>query len=142
MRFETGVDIDAPAEHVWRTLTDVTGWPAFTPTMTSVRRLDDGPLGAGSRVRIKQPGLPALDWVVTELHPGTSFTWQAAAPGATTTAGHAITPRRGGGVSLVLSVSLRGPLAPLLALVVGARTRRYVRVEAESLKRRCERSLA
>jgi uncharacterized membrane protein len=139
MRFETGVTIDAPAGEVWRIMTDVTRWPEFTPTMTSVRRLDDGPFGAGSRVRIKQPGIPALDWVVTELHPGTSFTWETTTAGVTIAAGHTIEPRAGG-VSVVLAVTQTGLLAPLLALLTGARTRRYVRLEAESLKRRCERA--
>ncbi|MBF8193748.1 SRPBCC family protein [Nonomuraea sp. K274] len=138
MRFETGVTIDASAERVWRTMTDVTRWPEFTPTMTSLRRLDEGPLGAGSRVRIKQPGIPALDWVVTELHPGTSFVWETSTGGVTISGGHALTPRDGGGVSLVLSITQTGLLAPLLTLLTGRRTRRYVRIEAESLKRRCE----
>lgn len=140
MRFESGVAIDAPAGEVWRTMIDVTRWPEFTPTMTSVLRLDDGPFGAGSRVRIKQPGMPALDWVVTELHPGTAFTWETTAAGVTIAASHTIVPRDGGGVSVVLSITRSGLLAPLFVLLTGARTRRNVRVEAESLKRRCEQA--
>ncbi|WP_188187946.1 SRPBCC family protein [Nonomuraea sp. SYSU D8015] len=140
MRFETGIAIDASEDEVWRTMTDVTRWPDFMPTMTSVRRLDDGPFGAGSKVRIKQPGIPALNWVVTELHPGSAFTWETTTAGVTIAAGHTLVPRDGGGVSVVLSITQTGLLAPVFVLLTGARTRRYVRIEAESLKRRCERA--
>ncbi|MEV0385190.1 SRPBCC family protein [Nonomuraea sp. NPDC050643] len=138
MRCETGVAIDAPAERVWQVLTDVERWPEFTPTMTSVRLMDDGPLGTGATVRIKQPGIPRLDWVVTEFRPGVSFTWETITGGVTISAAHVIEPRAGGGVTVVLGVGRTGRLAPLLTLLGGRRTRRHVRVEAESLKRRCE----
>ncbi|MEU6414638.1 SRPBCC family protein [Microbispora sp. NPDC046933] len=137
MRFETGVDIDATAERVWRVMTDVAGWPEFTPTMTAVEHLGDGPLSLGSRVRIKQPGLPPMVWQVTEFTDGASFAWRAAGAGVTTLATHVLTPREGG-VSVLLGIDQSGPLAPLMSLLIGGRTRRYVRTEAESLKRRCE----
>ncbi|MEV7805403.1 SRPBCC family protein [Microbispora sp. NPDC088329] len=137
MRFETGVDIDASPDRVWRVLTDVARWPEFTPTMTAVEHLDDGPLSPGVRVRIKQPGLPPMVWQVTELTDGRSFAWQAAGGGVTTLATHVLTPRDGG-VSVLLGIDQSGPLAPLMSLLIGGRTRRYVRTEAESLKRRCE----
>ncbi|WP_182887400.1 SRPBCC family protein [Microbispora sp. H10885] len=138
MRFETGVDIDASQERVWRILADVVRWPEFLPTMTRVAYTGDGPLGPGVRVRIKQPALPPMVWEVTEFTDGTSFTWRAASGGVVTVAGHVLTPRPGGGVSVLLTIAQSGPLAPLVGLLTGGRTRRYVRTEAESLKRRCE----
>ncbi|MEV4455032.1 SRPBCC family protein [Microbispora sp. NPDC049633] len=137
MRFETGVDIDASAEQVWRVMADVVRWPEFTPTMTTVEHLGDGPLRLGGRLRIKQPGLPPMVWQVTEFTEGRSFAWQAAGGGVTTLGTHVLTPRDGG-VSVVLGIVQSGPLAPLMGLLVGGRTRRYVRTEAEGLKRRCE----
>ncbi|MGW5160646.1 SRPBCC family protein [Nonomuraea wenchangensis] len=139
MTFRTRVTVDAPAELVWRTMADVTRWPEFTPTMTSVRLLDDEPFGAGSRVRVKQPGMPALDWMVTALTPGRSFVWETVAAGVTIAAGHVVEAAERGRAAVELSITRRGLLAPALALLTGARTRRYVRTEALSLKRRCER---
>ncbi len=137
MRFETSVDIDAAAERVWRVMTDVARWPEFTPTMTTVEPLGDGPLSLGGRVRIKQPGLPPMVWQVTEFTDGASFAWRATGGGVTTIGTHVLTPRENG-VSVLLGIDQSGPLAPLMGLLVGGRTRRYVRTEAESLRRRCE----
>ena len=49
------IDIDAPADRVWGVLSDARAWPTWTPSVTSVEVLDDGPLRVGSRARIKQP---------------------------------------------------------------------------------------
>jgi len=58
MRFENTIEIDAPADRVWALTTDVESWPAITPTMTKVERLDNGPFHATSTARVKQPVTP------------------------------------------------------------------------------------
>ncbi|MGW0664927.1 SRPBCC family protein [Streptodolium elevatio] len=141
MRFETRIDVAATPEEVWAQLADVAAWPEFIPTMSTVTLLEDGPIGVGSTARIKQPGMPAFVWRVTEWTPGTSFTWQTVSPGVTTVATHSIHPEDGDGdgTSVVLGVVQTGWLAPLIALTTGSRTRRYVTTEAASLKERCEK---
>jgi hypothetical protein len=103
-----------------------------------VTRLDDGVLDVGSATRVKQPGMPALVWHVTELALGRAFTWEARSGGIVTIARHDISPADGGGSEVTLGIDQRGPIAWLLHLCFGGRTRRYVEAEARGLKRRAE----
>ncbi|WP_460683527.1 SRPBCC family protein [Modestobacter lapidis] len=43
----TTIDVEASVEQVWEVLREVGQWPEWAPTVTSVRRLDDGPLAVG-----------------------------------------------------------------------------------------------
>ena len=73
MRWTDTTPIDAPVDVVWRLTADVEAWPATTPTIRSVRRLDDGPLRVGSRVDFVARFLGrtiAYTYEVTELVPG------------------------------------------------------------------------
>jgi hypothetical protein len=82
--------------------------------VTSVERLDQGPLSVGSRARIKQPRLPAAVWEVA----GHSFTWMARGPGVITTGSHVVTAPAGGGPARVTaSLEQAGLLGPLFGLL-------------------------
>jgi uncharacterized membrane protein len=139
--YEFAVEIDAAPDEVWRVLTDVERWPEWTPSMTRVERLDPGPFQVGSTARIKQPKFPAVVWRVTDLEPGQSFSWTATGGGMTALGTHRIT-LRSDGVEVTLSIRQTGPLAWLAALVTSRLTRRYVQIEADGLKRRCEREVS
>ena len=65
--YEHSIDIDATPAIVWAHTIDVESWPQTFPTVTTVERLDDGPLRVSSRARIKQPGQPHRVWTVTEI---------------------------------------------------------------------------
>ncbi|MFE3199940.1 SRPBCC family protein [Embleya sp. NPDC059237] len=137
MTYHESIRIEATAERVWEILMDVERWPTWTASMSEVHRLDREPFGVGSRVRVKQPRLPATQWVVTECEPGRSFTWTSRSGGVTTFADHRIRGDEGVTVELILRQS--GLLTPLIGLVAGNLTRRYLRMEAEGLKERAER---
>ena len=138
MEQSISVDIAAPPERVWEVLSNVEHWPEWTPTVTSVRRLDEGPLRSGSRARIRQPRLPETEYVVTEFAPGRSFTWVAAGPGVLVTARHDVEPLAGGGTRVRLSVSQGGWLGSVMRLFYRGLTDRYLANEANGLKARCE----
>jgi len=61
LHFEHSVSVAAPPQQVFDGYVDVARWPEWLETMTSVERLDDGPLRVSSRTRIKQPRLPVAD---------------------------------------------------------------------------------
>ncbi len=138
MDYAVSIAINAPPERVWAVLTDVRRWPEWTASMRDLRYVAGDSLVPGSRVRIQQPRLPAVVWDVTEVEPGESFSWVARSPGITTRATHRLTPGLSGGVTVSLGIQQRGPLAWLLELLTARLTRRYVQLEADGLKRRCE----
>jgi uncharacterized membrane protein len=139
MRFEATIDVAAPAERVFGVYSDVEHWPDWTPSVTSVERLDQGPLRVGSQARIKQPRLPVAVWEVTELVPGRSFTWVARGPGVVTTGSHVVAPAAGGDRSAVTaSLEQGGALGSLLGLLTKGLTNRYLDMEVRGLKAHCE----
>ena len=141
MEQSTTIDIAAPPQRVWEVWSNVEYWPDWTPTVTSVRRLDDGPLRLGSRAKVRQPRLPETEYLVTELTPGRSFTWVAAGPGVLTTARHEVEPLPDGGTRVRLSVSQAGWLGSVIGRFYRGLTRRYLANEANGLKARCEQAL-
>ncbi|HEX6339056.1 MAG TPA: SRPBCC family protein [Jiangellaceae bacterium] len=139
MRFEASIEIAAPAERVFAVYSDVERWPEWTKSVTSVERLDDGPLRVGSRARIRQPRLPAAVWEVTELVPDRSFTWVARGPGVVSTGSHVVTPLGGDGrATATASLEQAGLLGPLMGTLTKRLTNEYLDIEVRGLKARCE----
>jgi uncharacterized membrane protein len=138
MASETVVtDIAAPPDRVWQSVIDVDSWPRLMDSVTSVERLDAGPLRVGSRVKVKNPGLPVFTWVVTELDEGISFTWVVRSPGVESTAVHQVTPADAGS-RLTLTMTWSGPLGGLAGALVGKRARNSIIMEANGHKAAAE----
>ncbi|MFZ0140676.1 MAG: SRPBCC family protein [Aeromicrobium sp.] len=139
MKQSVTVDIDAAPERVWDVMTDVETWPEWTDTVTSVTRLDEGPLKLDSKASIVQPKLPPTEYVVTEFSPGRSFTWVATSPGVRVTAWHGVEARSDGGTRVRLGVEQAGPLGKVIGrLFFKGLTERYLATEAAGLKARSE----
>lgn len=137
MKSSITVDIDATPERVWAVMQDTEAWPQWTASVTDAKRLDTGHFDVGSRVRIKQPKLPPVVWTVDQHEPGTSFTWVAGAAGFRTTAVHRVEPTATGS-RVTLSVDQYGVIGELFARMTADLTNRYLRLEADGLKRRAE----
>jgi uncharacterized membrane protein len=139
MRFEASIEVGAPAQHVFDVYSDVERWPEWTDSVTSVQRLDAGPLRVGSRARISQPRLPKAEWEVVDLVPGRSCSWTARGPGIKTTGHHVVGETAGGDmVTVTASLDQAGPLGPVLGLLTKRLTERYLQMEVRGLKDRCE----
>ena len=142
MKRSITVEINAAPERVWEIMTDVERWSEWTETVTSVTRLDEGPLIAGSRARVEQPKLPPTEYVVTELLRGRSFTWVAKSPGVRTTARHDLEALPDHGTRVRLGVEQAGMLGRVMGrLFFKGLTDRYLAAEAAGLKARSEGSI-
>ncbi|HEX7716407.1 MAG TPA: SRPBCC family protein [Marmoricola sp.] len=139
MRFEASAEVGAPAHEVFETYADVVNWPEWTASVTSVERLDDGPLRVGSRARVRQPRLPVAVWEVTELLPGQSFTWVARGPGVRTTGTHRVEPLPDGRSRVTAILDQSGPLGPVVGLFTRSLTQTYLQTEVNGIKTHCEK---
>lgn len=139
MRIEHVLEIEAPVERLWALTVEVEGWPRFTPTVTAVERLDDGPLRVGSRVSLKQPGQPSRVWTVTALEPPRRFAWSTRLPGVTMTGVHelAATDR---GTRNVLRVELTGWASGLMGVLARIPIARALARENEGFRTAAESS--
>lgn len=138
MRFAETVEISADLDRVWAVQIDVERWPEWTPSVRSARRLEPGPFTIGSSARLTQPGLRPAVWRVTEIDPPRAFVWESSSPGVRSRGEHRLVPLPDGRVRAELVMVQSGPLAGLVGLLAGRTIRRFLRQEADGLKRRCE----
>jgi hypothetical protein len=109
----------------WAVLTEVTGWPAWLPTVTAVTRETPGTAtGLGTAYLVRQPRLPKARWTVTEWAPQHAFTWESKRPGVRTTATHRLEPAADGGTTITLGITWSGPLAWMVRAAYGRMTQR------------------
>jgi uncharacterized membrane protein len=134
-RFSTACS--APPEQVWPLFIDLERWPDMTGSITSLRRLDTGPVQVGTEAMVKQPGLPRARWRVTEMEPGYSFIWETVSSGVTTVGSHFVTAQ-GPGSEITLTLRMHGPLAGPMNLFLGRLARRHVTMEMEGFRRTAE----
>jgi uncharacterized membrane protein len=138
MDFDVTVGIEASPERIWGILMDVETWPSWTPSMSSVKRVEGGRLAVGSSARIRQPRLGSMLWKVTELTEGRSFSWEARRPGLLLVAGHTIESLESNGAKVRLSIHQGGAIGTLFAPLTAGFAKRNVEAEAQGLKKAAE----
>ena len=134
--FSISIDIAAPPERVFSVMTDTDRWHEWTPSVTSIKRRDQGPLRPGSQAWVRQPRFPPAFWTVTDVGEH-SFTWVSRAPGMVVTARHFVTPI-GDRSRATLSLTFAGLLGPFFGRLTRNINNRYLAMEAVGLKRRSE----
>lgn len=121
----------APVAALWTVVEDLESWPDHTPTMSSVTRIDDGPLRVGSRATVTQPGLGARTWTVTEMAPARRFAWETTLGRIRLHAAHDLAEDGPDGSTQTLTLDLEGWGAGLLGLLTGRQMRRSLARENE-----------
>jgi len=137
MTIEDRIKINAPIKQVWKTTIDVNSWAEWTPTVTWIKRVDEGPFRVGSTAYIKQPGLPTTLWTVTEMSEGREFTWMAKVLGMQFSATHLLEPA-GDETTCTLRLRVNGLMAVLLGPLICVQLRKALAQENAGLKTKCE----
>jgi uncharacterized membrane protein len=135
---EDSVEIDAPPQLVWDVFSDVERWPEWTASVTSLVGRDGPALAVGRRFAIKQPGMQKLVWKVTEIDPGSSWTWVQRTPGVLVIARHNVSAQPGGRTLVRQQLDQRGVLGALVGRLMVKKTKRFLELEAQGLKARSE----
>ena len=135
---DSDVVIAAPATVVWDVFSDVERWPEWTASVTRLVAVDGPGIAVGKQFEIKQPRMPKLTWEVTEVTPGTSWTWVQRSPGGLTLARHDVIAESPGRALVRQQIDQRGPIGALVGLLMRRMTKRYLELEAAGLKARSE----
>ena len=133
MKIEHVQEISASVSDVWGLTVDVESLPDLTSTITKVGRLEQGPLGIGSEVLIKQPGQRERVWTVNEFEPERRFAWTTKAIGLTMTGCHDLR-RSDTGTSNTLTIELTGTLAPVVGPLIQRSIRKALATENEGFR--------
>ena len=137
--YSTSITINASQEAVWKVLSDVAHWQAWTPTVTKVEVLNTPELKLGNRYKVIQPKLQPAEWTVTELTTS-NFTWESKAPGMHMVAEHVVKPINANQAEVTLTFAFNGWLGKLIGKLYGKMTSEYIQTEAQSLKKNVETS--
>jgi uncharacterized membrane protein len=138
VEYEQTIEIAAHADLVWDVMSDVERWPEWTPSVRGAQLLDGGGLWPGQRARLRQPRLPVAIWTVEQVEHGRTFAWRSEAAGLRSVGEHTVEARDADSSRVVLRLTHSGVLAGPVRFVYGGLIRRYVRFEAEGLKRAAE----
>ena len=133
MRYETSTTTAAEPSRLWAVVSDVERWPEWIEVYEEVRRARSGDLALGDSAHVKQKGLAAGDWTVTELEEGRVFAWQSRQPGVRITGRHVVSAEAGGGSRLTLQLEMTGWASRVVNALMGRKSRAYVDLECARL---------
>lgn len=135
---EVEIVVQAPSSNVWAILSDVTAWPSWTPTVTRVHPLGNPRLETGAKFEVRQPGVPKASFTVDHYVEGRSFRWTSQTLGIKSVADHVITDDGLNRSKVTLTFEMEGRAAVIAWLLSGGKVRRFVNLEAQSLKAAAE----
>jgi carbon monoxide dehydrogenase subunit G len=98
MRFESSIDINAPAEKVWAMMGRLEEWPQWMPSIKKIERVSKGPLTVGSQLSVtaKVSGLTVkLLMTITKFVPERNVVMQGKTLGTSLTRFYNLEPVNG-----------------------------------------------
>jgi carbon monoxide dehydrogenase subunit G len=113
MRFESSIDINAPAEKVWALVDKLEEWPQWMPSIKKIEKVSKGPLTVDSQLAVtaKVSGLTVkLLMTITEFVPERTVVMQGKALGTSLTRFYALEP-----VNSKTKVTIGGDVSGALA---------------------------
>lgn len=136
--YEVEIIVQASSLNVWAILSDVTAWPTWTPTVSVVHPLGDSRLETGAKFEVKQPGVPKTSFTVDHYVEGRSFRWTSQTLGIKSAADHVVTDDGLNRSKVKLTFEMEGRAVVIAWLLSGGKVRRFVNLEAQSLKAAAE----
>jgi uncharacterized membrane protein len=139
MRFESSIDINAPAEKVWALVDKLEEWPQWMPSIKKIERLSERPLTAGSQLSVtaEVSGLTVtLLMTITEFIPQRSVVLEGKALGTNLTRFYTLEPVNGK-TKVTIGGDVSGALAWLArrgGQAVSAEIAQAVKKRVEGLK--------
>ena len=134
-------EFNAPAERVWAVLTDLENTPQWVPDVISVKRLDPGPIGAGSRLaQVVEVQGRRMDLLVnvTEFDPPRRISHRGTGKSVEISGRTTVVPTEHGcRVTNEWSLELSG-LLKLGSSIAASWTRRNIEASMEALRKRVE----
>jgi len=98
MRFESSIEINAPAKKVWALVDKLEEWPQWMPSIKKIERVSKGPLTVGSQLSVtaKVSGLTVrLLMTITEFVPERTVVMQGKTMGTNLTRFYNLEPVNG-----------------------------------------------
>jgi len=98
VRFESSIDIDAPAEKIWGLIDRLEEWPEWMPSIKKIEKVSKGPLQVGSQLSVtaKVSGLTVrLLMTIIEFVPERTVVMQGKALGTNLTRFYTLQPLTG-----------------------------------------------
>ena len=114
MRFEADISIKATPEAIWDAVADPETWTGWTDAVYRVKKLSEGPVGIGSRLRITiWCIIPVrLNMTITEFVPGQRVAMEGKALIARMSRYYMLQPQKGR-TRAIVGGEATGLLAPL-----------------------------
>ena len=111
--YSVAININAPAETVWKLLTDAANFPSWNSTVKSI----DGSIAEGQKIKLVAHVAPdrTFKLKVKDMVPNTSMNWSdGAAPMFRGVRYFTLTPNSEGGVTFTMSETMGGLMFPMI----------------------------